>query len=357
MVFVRDRALRIAIIGSSSNKVAGGVPDLEGFRTFCENLGALIAQSPHEILVGSDNPRSADWWVVQGILNARQPPEVRITVYHRTQRQRQRPFTNEAARFGIFRFESLPERLLAPAHLRMLKDSDVAIVIGGGGYAYPAGQAAAFMGVRLIPVETFGGAGRQLWQQFSEQFDKPLVPLPERATWEQLSGDPGRVLTAIKNEIDSLPRLMLVHGRSNDRNIVSDILVEHGFSLPRVLREQFKPGQTIPEKFELEALQADAAVVLFTPDDEAASLLDVNGDVVSAADVQKRARARQNVSLEYGWFWGRLGRRRVLLLLKGELELPSDLAGLQYESYQGSPLECASTIINFARAIRMGSRT
>jgi Predicted nucleotide-binding protein containing TIR-like domain len=247
---------------------------------------------------------------------------------------------------------SLPQSLLAPSHLRMLRDADVAIVVGGGKYAYPAGLAAALMGVRLIPVATFGGAGEVLWHEFTDQFDRPMARLPARNTWDDLTGAPQQVLDAIARELDALPRLMLVHGRSTDRVRVAEILDAGGFQAPIVLREQFRAGQTIPEKFEREALQADAALVLFTPDDEAAPLLDASGRARSPAEIRRRTRARQNVSLEYGWFWGRLGRERVLLLLKGELELPSDLSGLLYESYRDSPEECEQAILNFAIAVR-----
>lgn len=80
---------------------------------------------------------------------------------------------------------------------------------------------------------------------------------------------------------------------------------------------------------------------------KAASLLGSDGEPVSTSELRRRVRARQNVSLEYGWFWGRLGRKRVLLLIKGELELPSDLAGLSYYSYKISPEECQEAIAEF----------
>jgi predicted nucleotide-binding protein len=43
-------------------------------------------------------------------------------------------------------------------------------------------------------------------------------------------------------------------------------------------------------------------------------------------------RARQNVILELGYFIGRLGRDRVCALKSGELEVPSDFAGVVYQS-------------------------
>ncbi|WP_312865064.1 TIR domain-containing protein [Rhizobium leguminosarum] len=41
-------------------------------------------------------------------------------------------------------------------------------------------------------------------------------------------------------------------------------------------------------------------------------------------------RARQNVIFERGYFAGKLGRGRVCLLRKGEVEIPSDLFGIIY---------------------------
>ncbi|MNQ69236.1 putative nucleotide-binding protein containing TIR-like domain protein [compost metagenome] len=42
------------------------------------------------------------------------------------------------------------------------------------------------------------------------------------------------------------------------------------------------------------------------------------------------ARARQNVIFELGFFAGKLGRGRVCLLRKGQVEIPSDLFGVIY---------------------------
>ncbi|MFP3405663.1 nucleotide-binding protein [Pseudomonas sp. SIMBA_065] len=87
-----------------------------------------------------------------------------------------------------------------------------------------------------------------------------------------------------------------------------------------ILREQPDQGRTIIEKFEEFSDGVGFAVVLLTPDD-------VGG--VATSDVNK-ARARQNVIFELGYFSGQLGRGRVCLLRKGEVEIPSDLYGVIY---------------------------
>jgi predicted nucleotide-binding protein len=347
--------MRIAVFGSSGSAVPIGddITDVKAVEEFCASLGSVISEFPHALLVTADREHTADRLVVDGILAARQAQRVRIWVYHRPGRRPDRPFSEEsAARTGTFIFKPLPAGRAALSHLHVLREADVAIIVGGGANSYTAGVAASLMKVRVIPVAAFGGAGRLLWQQLSDQFDSPTAKLPSRHTWDNIAGTPEEAIEAIREEIASLPRLMIVHGRSADRMLVEQILRTQGITDPIVLRDRFKTGETIPERFEREALQADAALVLFTPDDEATSLLSSAGEPLSADDLSLRVRARQNVSLEYGWFWGRLGRGRVLLLLKGELELPSDLVGLSYHSYRLSPNECESAIVSFIDGLR-----
>ena len=56
------------------------------------------------------------------------------------------------------------------------------------------------------------------------------------------------------------------------------------------------------------------------------------GALKGEADDQLKPRARQNVIFELGYFIKALGREKVCLLLKGELENPSDLDGILYVS-------------------------
>jgi predicted nucleotide-binding protein len=347
--------MKIAVFGSwgSPRQIGDPITDTDALVGFCSSLGSIIASLQHGLLVETDIPNTADRLVVNGVLAARQAYEIKVWVYYEPARRTDPPFTEEASvNRGVFLYKPVPGARVTGTHLRMLRDADVAIIIAGGANSYAAGIAASLMGVRLIPVATFGGAGRFLWQQLSEQIEAPIAKLPARQTWDSLAGPPERVIEAVRQEITALPRLMIVHGRSADRVALEKVLRTHGVTDPIVLRERFKVGETIPERFEREALQADGAVVLFTPDDEAASLIGQDGEPVNTTELRRRVRARQNVSLEYGWFWGRLGRDRVLLLIKGELELPSDLAGLYYHSYTITPDECREAIADFIEGIR-----
>ena len=115
-------------------------------------------------------------------------------------------------------------------------------------------------------------------------------------------------------------RVFVVHGRDEGTlntvvNFLTRLQVE-----TIVLQEQPNEGRTIIEKFE-DYSQVGFAVVLCTPDDI--------GSLVSDRDNLK-PRPRQNVVLEWGFFIGKLGRNRVCALIKDEVEIPSDNAGIIY---------------------------
>jgi len=78
-------------------------------------------------------------------------------------------------------------------------------------------------------------------------------------------------------------------------------------------------GATLIEKLEAHA-GVQFAIVLATADDVGRK---------ARAD-QQQARARQNVIFELGFFVGRLGRNKVVVLLEPGIEIPSDFHGVAY---------------------------
>jgi predicted nucleotide-binding protein len=118
--------------------------------------------------------------------------------------------------------------------------------------------------------------------------------------------------------------VFLVHGHDSEvRHAVEAFLMKLGLEVI-VLAERPNAGRTIIEKFEAEST-VGYAVVLLTPDDI----------VASSSGTEQIERARQNVIFELGFFAGRLGRNQVCLLRKGDVEIPSDLAGVGYVPWDG----------------------
>lgn len=120
-------------------------------------------------------------------------------------------------------------------------------------------------------------------------------------------------------------KVFIVHGRDDLSKQELKNYLQNTLKLgePIILHERPSLGRTILEKFEDEATNADLVFVLLTPDD---TVYD------SSTPNPLKRRARQNVIFEMGYFLAKLDRKggRVLLLHKGELELPSDIQGIVY---------------------------
>lgn len=123
-------------------------------------------------------------------------------------------------------------------------------------------------------------------------------------------------------------RVFVVHGRDKQPALELVRILEKRFGLNAILlREQAHRGRTIIEQLE-EHSDVQYAFVIVTPDD------------VGALEGKKmRYRARQNVILEFGLFVGKIGRKRMTILLKGDIEIPSDMQGILYSRFHESPEE------------------
>jgi len=121
--------------------------------------------------------------------------------------------------------------------------------------------------------------------------------------------------------VDDSGPIFVVHGRAEGiRHEVVRVLERATQREVIVLHEQANSGRTILEKLEAHAARSSYAVVILTADDE--------GGI--AATTLRRPRGRQNVIFELGFFFGKLGRARVSVLLTSGVERPSDVDGLVY---------------------------
>lgn len=136
----------------------------------------------------------------------------------------------------------------------------------------------------------------------------------------------GSESTSVPASIVKEPKVFVVYGHDTEARDQLELMLLRMNIKPVILGNMAPDGKTI-----IEALIANTdvpyAVVLLTPDDE--------GYMTGAAD-KKAFRARQNVVLEMGMFLSKLGRERVAILHKGDLELPSDIHGLIYIHFKNS---------------------
>ena len=117
-------------------------------------------------------------------------------------------------------------------------------------------------------------------------------------------------------------KVFVIHGHDKSAQETVARFLERLKLKPVILHEQPNEGRTIIEKFE-DYGDVTFAVVLLTPDDMGA---------LKEQQLNLNPRARQNVVFEFGYFIGKLGRKRVCALSKGDVERPSDCDGILYVS-------------------------
>lgn len=120
-------------------------------------------------------------------------------------------------------------------------------------------------------------------------------------------------------------RVFVVHGHDHGaKETVARYLERLGLETV-ILHEKPSESRTVIEKIEAFS-DVGFAVVLLTPDDVGAAKDD-------AANL--KARARQNVVLELGYFLGKLRRSRVCALYTPGVEIPSDYQGVLFIELDG----------------------
>jgi predicted nucleotide-binding protein len=141
------------------------------------------------------------------------------------------------------------------------------------------------------------------------------------------SGTPGKDAAALSvsrkgSKGKSQTKVFIVHGKNHHVRDQIDLYLTKELGLKTCVMEAgAHSGRTLPEKLEEMASDCTFAIFILTADDV-------------LRDAKKNAllkRARQNVILEVGYFWGALGRRdRVAFLVDKDpaMDLPSDIQGI-----------------------------
>lgn len=131
----------------------------------------------------------------------------------------------------------------------------------------------------------------------------------------------GKKVQISTKELD-LTKVFIVHGHDDLLKIEVARFIEKLGLEAIILHEQASSGNTIIEKIE-EHSNVGFGIVLYTPCD------------IGAKKDEKpnlKERARQNVVFEHGYLIGKIGRRNVCALVKGNIEKPNDISGVVYIS-------------------------
>ena len=107
-------------------------------------------------------------------------------------------------------------------------------------------------------------------------------------------------------------KVLVVYGRDHTtRDMTVKFLKDLGIT-EIVLHEQIQGESNIIQKIE-ENLHIGLAIVLYTP-----------------TGLELKPRAQQHIVFEHGYLIGKLGRRKVCALVKGNVEIPLQINGVVY---------------------------
>ena len=304
----------------------------EYFAEFCRTLGKRLAESGHFLIVPCDNDeKSADWFCLDGFRSIRSDPS-NWTV------------KDPLGRTG----DALPK-----GHIDAAREAHCVIIVGGANGTYAAGMTAIYRRTLIMPIGYFGGAAEDLLNVL----ELPNKHILKSGVFSGSSTDISKAVDAIMEELDGHPRLLIVHGRSPDRDSVQEILESNLKDLHRPIILDYSGSAAVPlaNKFSSLAGTCTGAIVIATPDDIGTSVLDGKGKTLGPADLMRfRPRARENVWIEMGWLWAGLGRNRILILIKGDTNIPSDIQDAVRVSYQDNPSEVQDKILEFVQGLQQG---
>lgn len=309
----------------------------------CEELGSELVKIKQAIIVGNDSLSAADYYVVKGFVEnaGEDTPDELIRVIKIDQLDL--PFQEHWKSFPRLFTTHCYVRRREEAKLISVRDAEAVLSIGGTDITYHVGLASILARKTLVPIASFGGASRRLLDHL-EAYRNPK----DLKNYGSLNGPWTTKLMqkALRlTGITTQPRLLIIHGRGDDCSLLKDWLSQElTLESIAIMKDRIQVGHTLPEKFEQLAGDVDAAIALATPDDI--------GGINTTEGTDYKPRARQNVWLEVGWFWGRLGRNKIMVLRKGDVEVPSDLQGVELYSYEEKPYERSKEILSFIKGIK-----
>jgi len=182
-------------------------------------------------------------------------------------------------------------------------------------------------------VESLKELSPPLFGDFQRIYAKPLLKeagkddptLYARSQVEGLIRDINQLFEIRANseleqpKIETPPRrVFITHGNTDEWRKVQPFIEKDVKLATMELAQEYNGGQTIIEKLIANADRCDSAVIVWTGDD---------------VDGAGKPRARENVMHEIGFFQGRYGRGRVILLHEEGVNVPSNLFGLVYSAF------------------------
>ncbi len=261
------------------------------------------------------------------------------------------PNANDDVTDAVGTVVSSLDRRLQEVRFHLVNDADAVIGLVGGKGTSDCIQKAMLAKKPVFPVAVAGGAAQAEWERLKEsgycnraRGDIDFLNDPTLDARGLAVGIVSQCRVLLETKLRQYSRrIFLIHGHDAAlKNEMARLLERLEFQ-PVILHEQPDRGRMILSKLQAELADVGYAMVLLTPDD-------MCGATKTAG--KKASRARQNVVFEYGMLLGLLGEGRVCAVVKGDVELPSDLHGVLYKQLaEGASLD--SIAVDLAKELKM----
>jgi hypothetical protein len=170
---------------------------------------------------------------------------------------------------GVFVEHQVDSASWAAVKLVQTQLADAVILIGGAEKTEQAGLTAAVSKKPLACIGSFGGEAAALNKRFVDSPTTWGYEPHQTRRLPQLQEPFSDVVLKRALEaawIEGAPKLMIIHGRSPDRDIFKNYLLNYCGRVI-VLADEFAPTEPIPLKFERFASSVDGNIELLTPED------------------------------------------------------------------------------------------
>jgi predicted nucleotide-binding protein len=205
-----------------------------------------------------------------------------------------------------------------------VQNTDALIAIGGGKGTFDCTEKAFLLNRPVFVAAAIPSAASNAWKNRPKRY-KYLAD-GDADVFDDVNVSPEEFFRNVFGILNALAetaysrRVFVVHGHDlHLRDQLADLLRKLEFT-PVILQEEAHKGLTVIEQLERDTEKVGFSFVLYTPDD----LGKQKGGV-------EKERGRQNVIFEHGLLIGLLGRERTCAIIKGDLEIPSDIRGMLYE--------------------------
>lgn len=182
-------------------------------------------------------------------------------------------------------------------------------------------------GIGKYTFRATNGAILNFWpKRGTIQFQGKREAIPELEALfsdTQLVGVKPKVFTSHQSTVQVNRTIFIVHGHDTEARDQLELALHRLGMQPFILMNSAAQGKTLIESLEGHIgkdYSSAFGIVLMTPDDV--------GYSKKEGSEKSEPRARQNVVLETGMLLSSLTRKRMALIVKGHLELPSDLEGI-----------------------------